>query len=978
MFGTTVTFAQSAIHGTVKDSNGEPLVGVSIQANDGSGTVTDVDGNFSVNARIGDMLKISYVGYVSMQVKAASSLDIILKEENLTLNEVVAIGYGTVKKTDLTGSLSQVKAKDLTAVTASNLIQGLQGRVTGLAVTTDNRPGKSPTLRIRGNGSISASNSPLFVVDGFPMMNASMSELNVNDIESIEVLKDASSTAIYGSRGSNGVIMITTKSGAKSQKNLTLNANFGIQSPGRKIGMMAHDQFVDYINYYYQNKTGKSIYNDAYPAPDTDTDWEDALIHSGKLVQDYNVTLDGTSGDTQYLMSGGFFLQDGLLSGSTFDKYTFRTNLNHKFNKLIELGTHLQYSYAKSNMAEPVAGEGLTSIWRTGWNTLPFCHEDGTVSVPNDYPQIAPYFGNAREWNPVYNYTQQTDQSSVSRLFGDVYLNLNILKGLTFKTNIGIDMANQRDYNYITSKDTNATGSGKGGQGFIRQLSRITENILTYQNQWGDHRFSATGVYSWQDYTYENLTMSGSGFANDETGAWDMSVANRETLAYGSTKYDNTLISWTARTTYAYKDRYMLTATARWDGSSRFGANNKWGFFPSLGMAWRASEEEFLKDNHVVTNLKVRASVGVTGNQEIGNYKSLAQLKAQNYIYKDGEIKGFYETIANKDLKWERANQLDFGLDLSFFDRLHITADYYYRRTSDLLYEVPIPSTSGFSAMLTNVGSVQNKGIELSVVGNIIRSKDLNANLTLNFSRNRNKITRLYGDVESVTLSSSLDLSRYLKVGEALNTRYALVSDGIITTQEQLAAYQKIESTAKLGDERYKDLDGDNSITVKDEVNIGTSDPKFFYGVGLDLQYKTWSLNILGNGAHDFVGGTSYLVVAENQLEGAQGIPSRWAYERMWTPTNTSGTLPSPGANNIHLSDRICKGWYYFVVKSISLMHDFGQQHVKGLGGIKGISAGVNFENFITFANHRGYNPENGDTSYPWIRTVNLSLKVKF
>ncbi len=980
---TTVSFAQGKLTGTVVDEQGEPVIGASVVVSGTKlGAVTDLDGIFTIdNAPADAKLSISYVGYVTQQVNATGKnyIKVTLREDHQMLDEVVAVGYGTMKKSDLTGSVSQVKTKDLMAITNSNPIAALQGRVTGLSVVNNNHPGTSPTLRIRGNGSISAGNDPLFVVDGFPMMNGSMSELSSDDIESIEVLKDASSTAIYGSRGSNGVIMITTKSGRKNSKNLTVNARYGVQSAGRKLDVMTHDEFVDYINAYYQNKQGITIYNEDNPAPDTNTDWQDELIGGTAPVQDYNVTFDGTSGDTQYLLSGGIFSQKGLLEHSDYEKYTFRTNLNHKFANFLSVGTHLQYTYSNNDQMSPDAGQGLTGIWRTGWNTLPVWHDDGTPADPIDFPKIAPYFGSAQYFNPVYNYTQQTDRTNTSRLFGDVYAEFTILKGLTFKTNFGLDIANQNVYDYNTSKVTYSNGSGEGGQGYTKKMSRLSENILTYQNTWGDHRLTATGVYSWQDYTYQAMNMSASGFENDETGAYDMSQSNRETLSYGSDKYSNTLISWTARAAYSYKDRYMLTTTARWDGSSRFGENNKWGFFPSVGAAWRASEEKWLSGNKVITNLKLRTSYGVTGNQEIGNYKSLAQLKQANYQYNNSDLKGFYETIGNPDLKWERAKQFDFGIDLSLFNRLQFTIDYYNRNTSDLLYEVPIPSTSGFSTMLSNVGKVQNYGFEFSLVADVVKTKDWNVTFTGNISRNKNKIKALYGDVESITLSSSLGGSRYLKVGESLNTYYKLIANGIIKDEETLAEYQKIESNAKLGDEMYKDVDGDGKITVKDQVNIGTSDPKFFYGLALDVNYKRWNLSILGNGAHNFcIAGSSYLVVAENQLEGAQGVPDQWAYRHMWSPTNPNGTLPSPGANNVYNSDRICKNHHYFVVKSIALTYDFGYQPIKSCKILKGITAGINLENYLTFADQRGYNPENGDTSYPWLRTVNFNLSVKF
>lgn len=579
---TTVTgFAQNkTVSGIVVDKAGEAVIGASVLVKGTSnGTITDFDGKFTLsNVPEKGIITITYIGYEGQDISIAgkNTLKVILAEDTETLDEVVVVGYGTQKKTDLTGSVMSVKSEDITSVTANNPVQALQGRVTGVSVVTDSRPGKSPTLRIRGNGSISAGNDPLYVVDGFPLMNGSLNEINANDIASMEVLKDASATAIYGSRGSNGVIMITTKTGAKDSKSLTLNANYGFQMPGRLVETMNHEQFVDFINSAYMNSKGITIYNDENPAPNIHTDWQRETIKSSSPVQDYSISLNGTSGDTQYMMSGGVYLQDGLLSNYDYNKYTFRTNLQHKFNNFIKLGTHMQYTYSEGGLATTTNYDGaLTELWRYGWPTLPVYREDGSYAIPNDNPAISSYFDSGIKWNAVNYYNEVKRESSVSRLFGDIYAEFQLAKGLTFKTNFGLDIANTRDYNYITSDYTLSTGTGQGGNGYSKKISRITENILTYTNTWGKHRLTATGVYSWQNYIYEDLSIDGKGFANDETGAWDISQASRETVDYGSDKYQNSLVSWTGRVSYAYNDRYLLTATARYDGSSRFGANNK-------------------------------------------------------------------------------------------------------------------------------------------------------------------------------------------------------------------------------------------------------------------------------------------------------------------------------------------------------------------------------------------------------------------
>ena len=558
---TTVTgFAQNkTVSGIVVDKAGEAVIGASVLVKGTSnGTITDFDGKFTLsNVPEKGIITITYIGYEGQDISIAgkNTLKVILAEDTETLDEVVVVGYGTQKKTDLTGSVMSVKSEDITSVTANNPVQALQGRVTGVSDETDSRPGKSPTLRIRGNGSISAGNDPLYVVDGFPLMNGSLNEINANDIASMEVLKDASATAIYGSRGSNGVIMITTKTGAKDSKSLTLKANYGFQMPGRLVETMNHEQFVDFINSAYMKSKGITIYNDENPAPNIHTDWQRETIKSSSPVQDYSISLNGTSGDTQYMMSGGVYLQDGLLSNYDYNKYTFRTNLQHKFNNFIKLGTHMQYTYSEGGLATTTNYDGaLTELWRYGWPTLPVYREDGSYAIPNDNPAISSYFDSGIKWNAVNYYNEVKRESSVSRLFGDIYAEFQLAKGLTFKTNFGLDIANTRDYNYITSDYTLSTGTGQGGNGYSKKISRITENILTYTNTWGKHRLTATGVYSWQNYIYEDLSIDGKGFANDETGAWDISQASRETVDYGSDKYQNSLVSWTGRVSYAYND----------------------------------------------------------------------------------------------------------------------------------------------------------------------------------------------------------------------------------------------------------------------------------------------------------------------------------------------------------------------------------------------------------------------------------------
>ena len=530
------------------------------------------------------------------------------------------------------------------------------------------------------------------------------------------------------------------------------------------------------------------------------------------------------------------------------------------------------------------------------------------------------------------------------------------------------------------------------------------DNILTYQNQWNEHRLTATAVYSYQDYKYEDAELAGTGFANDVTGAWDMGLAKKESVTWGTDIYSNKLISFTGRVSYAYADKYLLTATGRYDGSSRFGANNKWGFFPSVGLAWRVTQEDFLKDNSVITDLKLRTSFGITGNQEIGNYQSLTRLNSdKNSNYNNGlsQIPGYYETVGNSDLKWERTNQWDLGFDISLWNRLHINFDYYTRSTKDLLYNVPIPSTSGYTTKLSNVGEVANNGIELTVGGDIIDTRDFKLNASVNFTWNKNEIKKLYGDVESVTIrDGSTGLAQILRVGYPVNAVWARHSEGIIKTDEQLKDYKErvpgAGASLSKGDEMYRDADGNGSININDYECIGSVEPKYYYGINIGAEYKNFKLNIFGQGATKYasiagaednsVNGSawavgyanlgSYLLYGENQLLNNVFIPTKYAYDRMWSEENPNGNFPRAGAKNTYLSNRTNGNWNYFILKNIQLSYDFTS--LVKIKTVKKLMFNVNFQNFVTFANHRGYNPENGDVSNPWAKSILFGINAKF
>lgn len=995
---SSVQQTENKIKGVVKDTNGEPIIGANITVKGQSiGTITDIDGRFILEASTNALLQVTYIGYVSqeLQVNNRKEITIILQEDAKALEEVVVIGYGTAKKSDLTGSTAQIKPEALTASVVGNALESLQGKAAGVAVFNDNKPGASPSIRVRGSGSITASNEPLYVVDGFPLMDGNISDLNPSDIESMEILKDASSTAIYGSRGANGVVMITTKKGKSGTKNLSVNTSVGVQIPGRLANLISGEDFINFMNAGYKNQGSNVPFPNNPSTYATDTNWEKEILENSSLLQDYSITFDGSSNKTNYMLSTGFYNQEGLLKAQNYQKYTFHGNLQHSFNKWLTIGANTQFTYS----IQDVFDSALIDIYRYGWPTEKIKDEDGAYNIASMHNTYMLY-----PWNPVLDMNETTTRFTTNRFLGSLFAEMQLTKDLKYRLSLGIDLKNTRKYNYVSSESAINKASGLKGNGYNnwdKRFSKVMENILTYNHTWNKHRLTATAVYSWQDFTYEDINLSGSGFENDQTGAWSMGLADKSSVSWATNKYSNKLISFTGRVSYVYDDKYLLTATSRWDGSSRFGANSKWGYFPSVGLGWRLSQESFLKSNKVITNLKIRSSFGITGNQEIGNYKSLAQLTGSNYTDGSSVIYGFKESIGNGDLKWERTTQLDLGFDLGLWNRMDIAFDYYIRNTNDLLYDVPIPSTSGYSRILSNIGKVTNKGWELSVGGTIIQNKDFNLYASANITYNQNKIKELYGGVDEVSVRYEAGgLARILKVGESVDAVYARHSLGIIKTQEQLEEYKKkvpnTAANAQLGDEMYEDINKDGSISSDDYICLGSVQPKYFYGLNIGMEYKGFGISIYGQGGHkyasitgaedyytnnsvwamSYANLTSYLLYGENQISNNVHIPTQYAYKHMWSPENPDGDYPTAGAHDVYLSDRTNSNWKYFILKNIQVNYDLAP--LLKIKSVKSLKVNLNFQNFVTFANHRGYNPINGDTSNPWAKSIILGINAKF
>ena len=942
------------------------------------GTVTDVDGKYIIDVPAeGSVLVFSSLGYTDEEriVDKSTNIDIRLTPSFESLEEVVVVGYGTINKKDLTGSISKVKGEDIAIVSGANPIQALQGRAAGVAITTDNRPGEEPTIRIRGSGSITAGNDPLIVVDGFPLVDWNLNDFNPNDIESVDILKDASATAIYGSRGANGVIMITTKKGVAGLNNLTINSYYGVQTPARLVEMINRDEFISFINDAYSYSRGQPVYRDTtgFFAPENNTNWQEEIILDNSSVQEHSLTFSGGNESTTYMISSGLFSQDGLISNSGHKRINARTNLQHEFNNWLTVGTHIHTSRSEKELNDG----SLVNIFRWGWPTMPITNDDDTWYYASLDPQHAPYVeGN---WNPVADRNELTNRLSADRLLGDIYAEIKLAEGLTWRSNFGTDISNGKKYYYASSNHSaGMSSSGKAEQEFLRKTTRITENILTYSKTTEIHRLTLTGVYSYQDYMYESMKLNGTGFPTDLTGANNMELMNSESVNYESDKYSSKLSSWTTRAVYALQDKYILTATGRYDGSSRFGENNKWAFFPSVGLGWRINEEPFMSDIDQISNLKIHTSFGITGNQEIDNYASLPRLNDVNYVYGDSPILGFKEGLGNPDLKWEKTAQFDIGLDVAFFNRVNLVFAYYKRNTTDLLYKVPIPTTSGFSSMLQNIGEVENAGFEFSADARLIDS-EFKWNIGFNLSKNKNLVIELYGDVDRIRVSESQGIAEFLIVGEPVNSVWARESKGIIKTQQQLDSYSHIRSNAQLGEEMYADNEADSSINSDDYINIGTTEPDFFYGISTSLHYKGFTLDIYAQGAAGIASrATDYLIYGDNQIQNRNYIPSKYAYDHMWSENNTNGDFPRAGAQEVYLSDRTNGNRSYFIIKNIRLSYNLKSSILNNSNWVKDITVFANLQNFVSYSNFRGYNPENGDIEYPLAKAAIIGINANF
>lgn len=1000
-------FSQN-ISGTVisqKDNTG--ISGVTIKVKETSvNTTSDKNGNFSIKANTGQTLLLSSIGFQPQQIliRDQNSLQIRMEEDYSKLNDVVVVGYGTARKKDLSGSVASLSGEEIKSAPITSFEQGLQGRVAGVQVVQGNSaPGGAPQVRIRGANTVLGGNEPLYVIDGVPVYNSTLlnqdglnvgtqpsnalASINPNDIVSMEVLKDASATAIYGARGANGVVIITTRRGKSSDKGkIIFESYYGTQQISNKLDLMNSAQFIALSNEKAQNLGTALPFPNVDSSARTDTDWQDVLFRTAPM-QNYSLSFSGGTAASQYNISANWFDQKGVLLNSDFKRGSLRINLDNRINERFKVATSITASRSINN--RPL-NYWLSTAMSTSPTISPYDSAGNfknLLTIPNVGIE-----------NPIEGLLKTSDELTVNRLLGNIMGEYLLTKDITYSIRFGLDYLGQLNDIYV--KKGNFLNPSPGAT--IRQdynNNYLIENILSYNHTFKQkHRISATAGYTWQKNVGRFFQQGGTGFQFDDFGTNNLGSA-AVTNANVTNKNESAIISYLGRVNYIFNDKYIVTITGRADGSSRFGENNKWGFFPSGALAWRLSREEFMANIGVISDLKLRTSYGQTGNQEIGLYNSISRMNSVISVFGNplAAAIGYVPTsLANPDLKWEVNTQFDVGLDLSVLNnRITFTADYYKKRTDDLLANLPIPGSSGFSSILINSGSIENQGYEFSLNSVIVDNKNINWSINANAAHNNTKVLKLAVSTRQFfapSIPSPLDRPvNIIKEGEVLSSFYGYQEDGLWTADQTAGS---IMPTAKAGDIRYKDLSGpngkpDGKIDGNDQTILGSPYPDLTWGLTSNLTVKDFYLIVFLQGvsglkvfnSNDFMIANS-LTRTSNQLSEVSDH---------WSTANPNPNAKYPRLSNVQLlvSDRFVQKADYLRLRNIVLGYNLpaAKMNVKWLEASR---VYVSAQNLFTLTDYHGYDPEVSQTgsgslvkgldrgSYPANKTFTIGLNITF
>ena len=1000
-------FQDFSVTGTILDSNDRPLPGASIvEKGTSNGTQSDFDGNFELQVTDENaVLVVSYIGFATQEISLSgqSTINVSLQEDAANLDEVVVIGYGTQKKSDLTGAVGSVKAEELAERPAASMNQAMAGKVAGVNVTSGSgRPGGRTVVRIRGNTSVSIANTPLYVVDGVILNSVSLPNgstpidyMNPNDIESIEVLKDASATAIYGARGANGVILVSTKRGSATGGRVNYDVDFSLATLPKKLELLNSEEFLRVEEIAYANaekfdpagwaggaytdprlkRTDPRLF-DSEGNPLYNTDWQDEAIRAA-FGQNHQLSFTGGNEKGNYGLFMGFRDEEGLIVESWLKRYSGRFTLDTDINDWLKVGGSLSYNDQNEKQVDQLGGGGITTM-RQVFEALPIIpvrYEDGSWGSNYDYP------GMEGGGSPVAVANDRRYFLKTQTVLGNFYSNIALHKNLQLRTTIGANIINQRN-DYYGGRDLRyiAQPDGAAYVNNSRYNSWQFENYLTYNKDFdSDNSLTAMLGLSWQHIDEFGSRASTRGFADDFYGFNNLGAgSNPQTPTSSSIAYG--LNSYFGRVNYNYKNKYLLTLTGRADGSSKFGPENQFAFFPSAALAWRISEEDFLSQNETISNLKLRASYGATGNSEIPAYRALAGLQSGTVIF-DGDRAAYSipQRMANPDLKWEKTEQVDAGLEVGLLNnKIGLEIDVYRKLTTDMLLDAPVPSTSGFSNVYRNVGSMENKGIEINLNTINVDNEVFGWNSNFNISINKNEVVALSGGSD-IFLGSTL-----IRVGEPVSTFLGYIDEGTWNTDEadQAAIYDRLP-----GDIKYRDLNNDGAINSDDRAIIGKGIPDGFGTFSNTFRYGNLELLV----DLQFQYGNSIMYRDEHSAEDRQTIANSFkTVLNAWTPDNQDTHIaqirPIAAGYDTNNDSGKLKDASFLRGRNLMLSYNFKPELAQRLH-LNRLRLYTSVQNFFVATKFPGYDPESSNGGgtfdqgfslydYPRPRTFVLGLNV--
>ena len=974
-------FAQQiTVQGVVKDQTGETVIGASVmEKGTTNGTITGIDGDFSLNMSSNGTLVVSFVGYKTqeVQVKGQKQLQVVLSEDAEMLDEVVVIGYGTMKKSDLTGAVSSIGNKDIKDSPVSNLGQAIQGKISGVQIVDAGKPGDNVSIKIRGLGSINNCD-PLVVIDGVPT-DLGLSSLNMADVERLDVLKDASATAIYGSRGANGVVMITTKRGTEGKGKLAVSANYSFQNATNVPSLLNAAQYAELSNDMMVNSGRNPNPEWANPSElGAGTDWMDELLRTG-VMQNYTVSYSGGNEKSHYYVSGGFLDQSGIVKSVNYRRFTFQSNSDAQVLKWLKFSNNITFSADTKKSGSYNIGDALKAL-----PIYPVKNEDGSWSGPDGNSE---WYGSTR--NPIGPTELNKSQTDGYNFLANLTAELTFTKWLKFKSAFGYDAKFWFIDNFTPKYNWKPTPTEETSRykSDNKSFTYLWDNYFLFDHTFAEkHRVGLMAGMSAQWNTNDYLNAQKNVFMFDNVHEMDN---GEEMYAIGGNETEWALLSYMARVNYSYEDRYLLTATIRRDGSSRFGKKHRWGTFPSVSVAWRASQEKWFPKNDYINDLKVRAGYGVTGSQaSVGNYSYLASYNTSVYpfgISSGNQTALVSSTLANPYIHWEEVAQTNIGFDASLFNsRVMFSFDAYLKETRDMLVKASIPITSGFedtTTTYTNAGKVRNQGIEMSLhTINLTGELGWETNLTATY--NKNKIKDLNSDVPYYINQINNSYVTMLAKDYPINVFYGYVTDGIFQNQSEVNTHA-VQPGAEPGDIRFRDLNNDGVINDSDRTVIGNPNPSWLFSMNNSLSYKGFELSVFLQG------------IAGNKIYNANNIDNTGmaaAYNqttdvlKRWQGEGTSNSMPravfGDPNQNTRVSDRFVENGSYLRLKNITLSYTFPKQWLQK-AQIENARLSLSCENVATITGYSGFDPEVGingidQNRYPISRTFSLGLNFNF